>query len=159
LDKATRVLIVNGDCASTPSHRAGAAAGAIVGAVMGAIICVAIGLATFGIGAALCLLIVAAAILIGTAADGILGDALGGVAVSIADDLSDFDKRGEAITKGCIMTFTGRWITDSNHQHNEMHDISSAQLIDCNDCQNDTTGTDILMAAVGIGRHPTGRDP
>jgi len=119
----------------------GAVAGAIVGAVVGAIICVAICLATFGIGAALCLLIVAAAILIGTAADGILGDALGGVAASIADDLNDFDKRGEAITKGCIMTFTGRWITDSNHQHNEMHDISSAQLIDCNDCQNDTTGT------------------
>jgi hypothetical protein len=79
----------------------------------------------------------------------------------IADELSDFDERGEAITRGCIMTFTGRWITDSSHQHNEIHDIASAQLVECNDCQTDTTGssTSGLIAAVGIGRHPTGRDP
>ena len=59
------------------------------------------------------------------------------------------------------MTFTGRWITDSSHQHNEIHDIASAQLVECNDCQNDKTGSSSsgLIAAVGIGRHPTGRDP
>jgi hypothetical protein len=34
-------------------------------------------------------------------------------------------------------------------------------LVECNDCQNDGTGTTtgLLIAAVGIGRHPTGRDP
>lgn len=139
----------------------GAVAGAIAGAVVGAAICVALGLLTFGIGAALCLLIVAAAILLGAAAGGVAGTAIGGVAGWIADELSDFDERGEAITRGCIMNFTGRWITDSSHQHNEIHDIASAQLIECTDCQNDPTGSSSsgLIAAVGIGRHPTGRDP
>ena len=139
----------------------GAVAGAIAGAIIGAAICVALGLLTFGIGAALCLLIVAAAILLGAAAGGVAGTAIGGVAGWIADELSDFDERGEAITRGCIMNFTGRWVTDSSHQHNEIHDIASAQLVECNDCQNDPTGSNStgLIAAVGIGRHPTGRDP
>ncbi len=139
----------------------GSVAGAIAGAVAGAAICVAFGLLTFGIGAALCLLIAAFAILLGAAAGGIVGDAISGVAGWIADELSDFDKRGEAITKGCIMTFTGRWVTDSSHQHNEIHDIDSAQLVECNNCQDDVTGaaSSGLIAAVGIGRHPTGRDP
>ena len=35
------------------------------------------------------------------------------------------------------MNFTGRWVTDSSHQHNEIHDIASAQLIECNDCRDD----------------------
>jgi hypothetical protein len=139
----------------------GSVAGAIAGAVIGAAICVALGLATFGIGAALCLLIVAAAILLGASLGGIAGTAIGGVIGWIGDELRDFDELGEAITRGCIMNLTGRWITDSSHQHNEIHDIASAQLVECNDCQNDTTGgtTPILLAAVGIGRHPTGRDP
>lgn len=139
----------------------GSVAGAIAGAVAGAAICIGLGLLTFGIGAALCLLIAAAAILIGAAAGGVVGNAIGGVAGWIADALSDFDERGEAITRGCIMNFTGRWITDSSHQHNEIHDIASAQLIECTDCENDATGSASsgLIAAVGIGRHPTGRDP
>jgi hypothetical protein len=140
---------------------AGSVAGAVAGALIGAAICVAAGLATFGIGAAVCLLIVAALILAGAAAGGAAGDAIGGVAGWVADELSDFDERGEAITRGCIMNLTGRWVTDSGHQHNEIHDIDSAQLIECNDCQDDKTGSSSsgLIAAVGIGRHPTGRDP
>ena len=139
----------------------GAVAGAVAGAVIGAAICVALGILTFGIGAALCLLIVALAILIGTAVGGIVGDAIGGVIGLIADELRDFDDRGEAISKGCIMNFTGKWITDFSHGHNEIHDIESAQLIECNDCDLDATGSASsgLIAAVGIGRHPTGRDP
>lgn len=139
----------------------GSVAGAIAGAVAAAAICAALGLVTFGIGAALCLLIAAIAILVGAAVGGIAGTAIGGVAGWIADELRDFDERGEAITRGCIMNFTGRWITDSSHQHNEIHDIESAQLIECNDCQDDKTGSASsgLIAAVGIGRHPTGRDP
>jgi hypothetical protein len=139
----------------------GGAIGSVAGAIPGAVACTALGLPTFGIGGALCLLIVAAAILIGAAAGGVVGNAIGGVAGWIADELSDFDERGEAITRGCIMSFTGRWITDSSHQHNEIHDITSAQLMGCTDCQNDATGSASsgLIAAVGIGRHPTGRDP
>ncbi|PWW03953.1 hypothetical protein DFR52_101642 [Hoeflea marina] len=140
---------------------AGSVAGAVAGAAIGAAICVALGLATFGIGAALCLLAVAIAILVGAAVGGVAGTAVGGVIGWIADELSDFDEQGEAITKGCIMTLTGRWVTDSSHQHNEIHDIASVQLIECNDCQDDKTGSASsgLIAAVGIGRHPTGRDP
>lgn len=139
----------------------GSVAGAVAAAVIGAAICAALALVTFGIGGALCLLILAAAILVGAAVGGIVGDAIGGVAGWIADAVSDFDERGEAITRGCIMTLTGRWITDSSHQHNEIHDIESAQLIECNDCQDDQVGkgSSGLIAAVGIGRHPTGRDP
>ena len=68
---------------------------------------------TFGIGAALCLLIAAAMILAGAAVGGIVGTAIGGVIGWIADEVRDFDEQGEAITRGCIMNLTGRWVTDS----------------------------------------------
>ncbi len=138
----------------------GSVAGAIGGALAGAALCVALGIATFGIGALVCLLIVAIAIAVGAAAGGLLGDAIGAAAGWIADELSDFDEQGEAITRGCLMTLSGRWVTDSSHQWNEIHDIESAQLIECNECI-DATGkaSGGLIAAVGIGRHPTGRDP
>lgn len=139
----------------------GSVAGAIAGAAIGAAICAALALVTFGIGGALCLLIVAAMILAGAVVGGIVGNTVGGVIGWIVDAASDFDERGEAITAGCMMIFTGRWVTDSSHQHNEIHDITSAQLVECNDCTGDRTGTGSsgLVAAVGIGRHPTGRDP
>ncbi len=139
----------------------GSVAGTIAGAVIGGIICAALGLLTFGIGAALCLLIVALAIAIGAAVGGIVGDAIGGVIGLIADGLSDFDERGEAVTQGCLMNLTGRWVTDAGHGHNEIHDVESAQLVECNNCNGGATGSASsgLIAAVGIGRHPTGRDP
>ena len=139
----------------------GATAGAVAGAALGIAACVAIGIFTFGIGAALCLLIVAIAVLAGATLGGIVGNSIGAGIGWIIDAASDFDERGEAITRGCIMNLTGRWVTDSSHQHNEIHDIESAQLIECNDCHLDATGaaSSGLIAAVGIGRHPTGRDP
>ena len=140
----------------------GSVAGVVAGALIGAAICVAIGLATFGIGALLCLLIVAAMMLAGATLGGLLGDAIGAGIGWIADELSDFDERGEAINRGCIMNLTGRWVTDSSHQHNEIHDIESAQLIECNDCHlagGIGSGARPLVAAVGTGRHPTGLDP
>lgn len=138
----------------------GAVAGGVAGAVAGAVICAALAIVTFGIGGLVCALIVALAIAIGIAAGYFVGDAVGGVAGLIADELSDFDDRGEAIHRGCLMSFTGRWITDSSHQHNEIHDIARAQLIECNDCDTATKeGSQGLIAAVGIGRHPTGLDP
>lgn len=136
----------------------GSVAGAIGGAIAGAAVCAALGLATFGLGAALCLLVVALGIALGAAAGGLAGDAIGAGIGWIADEMSDFDERGEAIRQGCVMILTGRWVTDSSHQWNEIHDIESAQLVDCPGC-GVGTGTRPLTAAVGIGRHPTGRDP
>ncbi|HEX2711965.1 MAG TPA: hypothetical protein VHM88_07055, partial [Candidatus Acidoferrales bacterium] len=138
----------------------GAVAGAIGGAFIGAVICGALALATFGIGGLICAVIVAAAIALGAAAGYFVGDAIGTLAGYIADQLSDFDERGEAIHRGCLMNFTGRWVTDSSHQYNEIHDIDSAQLIECNQCDSaPTPSSQGLIAAVGIGRHPTGLDP
>lgn len=139
---------------------AGSIAGALAGAAIGAAICLAAGLATFGIGALVCLLIVAIAIAVGAFAGGALGNTIGAGIGWIVDEATGLDEQGEAITKGCLMTFTGRWVTDSSHQHNEIHDIDRAQLIECNDCDTATgTTSGGLIAAVGIGRHPTGRDP
>jgi hypothetical protein len=138
----------------------GSVAGAIAGAVAGAAICVAAGLATFGIGALVCLIIVAALIAAGAFAGGVVGNSIGAGLGWIADEIDALDDRGEAISRGCLMNLTGRWVTDSSHQHNEIHDIASAQLVDCNDCDVAVgAGSDPLIAAVGIGRHPTGRDP
>ncbi len=138
----------------------GAVAGAVAGAIIGAAICAALALVTFGIGGLICAIIVAAAIAIAAAIGYFAGDAIGALAGYIADKLDDFDEQGEAIHRGCLMRFTGRWVTDSSHQHNEIHDIDSAQLIECNDCDRATKeGSQGLLAAVGIGRHPTGRDP
>lgn len=138
----------------------GAVAGAVGGAIAGAAICAALALFTFGIGGLVCAIIVAAAILIGAIAGGFAGDAVGAGVGWIADELDDFDDRGEAISRGCIMVLTGRWVTDSSHQWNEIHDIAGAQLIECNDCDGPAgEASGPLVAAVGIGRHPTGKDP
>lgn len=138
----------------------GSIAGAVVGALAGAAICAAVGLATLGIGALVCAVIVAAAIVIGAIVGGVAGDAIGAGVGWIADELSDFDERGEAISRGCLMILSGTWVTDSSHQWNEIHDIESAQLVECNDCDGPTgTNSGPLIAAVGIGRHPSGRDP
>lgn len=138
----------------------GSVAGAIGGALAGAAICAAVGLSTFGIGALVCLLIVAVAIAAGAFVGGAIGNFAGAGLGWIADEIDGFDEKGEAVTLGCIMNFTGRWITDSSHQWNEIHDVESVQLMECNDCQSATgTSTEGLIAAVGIGRHPTGRDP
>jgi len=139
----------------------GSVAGAVAGAAIGIAICIAAGIFTFGIGAALCLLIVAILILAGAVAGGVVGDGVGAVAGWIADKLSDFDEKGESVSEGCLMALTGRWVTDAGHGHNEIHDVQSAQLIECNNCKDPKTGTSSagLIAAVGIGRHPTGRDP
>jgi len=139
----------------------GAVAGGAAGAAAGAAACASLALATFGIGGALCLLILAAATLFGAATGGAVGDAIGSVAGWIADQVSNFNQRGEAIAQGCVMTFTGTWVTDIGHDHNEIHDVTSAQLGECLACQTDATGatSTCFLAAVGIGRHPTGRDP
>jgi small-conductance mechanosensitive channel len=138
----------------------GGVAGLLAGIGVGIAICVALGIGTFGIGTLICLLVIALAMLVGAIVGGLAGDAIGAGIGAIADEVDDFDERGEAISKGCLMRFTGRWITDSSHQHNEIHDIESAQIIECNNCLDATgSASSGLIAAVGIGRHPTGIDP
>lgn len=131
----------------------GGAVGSIAGVIVGAILCGVLGLLTLGAGLLLCGLFMALGAWLGGQLGGLIGSGLG----EIADELSDFDKRGEVVEEGACMLLTGRWVTDKWHQWNEIHDIESAQIIEC----GVDSGTDgrILMAAVGIGRHPTGRDP
>ena len=85
----------------------GAVAGAVVGAVIGIAICVAVGIFTFGIGAALCLLILAIAVALGAFAGGVVGNSIGAGIGWIIDEANDLDERGEAITKGCIIESHG----------------------------------------------------
>lgn len=56
------------------------------------------------------------------------------------------------------MFLTGRWVTDVSHQHNEIHDLEAAVLIDCDVPGSTSSGLE-SAGAVGIGRHPGGRDP
>jgi hypothetical protein len=136
----------------------GSIAGTIAGLAAGIAICAALGIFTFGIGAALCLLIIAILAAAGAWLGGMAGNLIGAGLGWIADELSDFDKKGKAISQDC-MTFTGRWVTDKSHQHNEIHDIESAQIIDCREAVGTGSAGLGLAGAVGIGRHPTGYDP
>jgi hypothetical protein len=137
----------------------GAVAGAIAGAIIGAAICAGLAIATLGLAIAVCALIVAALVLAGVAVGGFAGDAIGAGVGWIADELRDFDERGESIESGCVMVLGGRWVTDSSHQHNEIHDIETAFLVECRpDCRPGRESSE-LTGAVGTGRHPQGRDP
>lgn len=136
----------------------GSVAGAIGGMIAGAAICAALGLATFGIGFAVCALIIALGAFVGAAAGGLAGAAIGGGIGWIADQLSDFEQRGKAVERDCQMFLTGRWVTDISHQHNEIHDLESAVIIECG-VTGTTAGGLELGGAVGIGRHPSDRDP
>jgi hypothetical protein len=130
---------------------AGALAGAAIGAALG---CLVLGIFTFGLGCLIAILIGAAVgALVGLAAGNAIGAGLGW----IADELSDFDRRGKAIERGCMLFLTGSWVNDAGHQHNEIHDIERATLIDCGITSSSRSLK--LAAAVGTGRHPQDRDP
>ena len=137
----------------------GSVAGTAFGIAAGVAACVALGIFTFGIGAALCLLIAAALAAAGAWLGGFAGNLIGGGIGWIADELSDFDKNGKAISKDCVMALTGTWVTDKSHQHNEIHDISSAQIIECGNAIGMAPNPQGVVGAVGIGRHPIGPDP
>jgi hypothetical protein len=136
----------------------GSAAGTTAGVIAGAAICVALGLLTFGIALAVCALIVAAAALIGAIAGGFAGAAIGGGIGWIADQFGDFEQRGKAVEAGCQMFLTGRWVTDLSHQHNEIHDLEAAVIIECGVTGSTSSGLE-LAGTVGTGRHPSGPDP
>jgi hypothetical protein len=128
----------------------GAPIGAVAGVIAGAILCAALGWVTFGLA---CLL----AILLGAILGETLGELIAAGIGAIADALSDFDRKGEGIERCCTVVFRGRWVTDTSHQHNEIHDIDSIQIVGCG--VGSTQEGLFLAGAVGIGRIPTGRDP
>ena len=140
----------------------GSAVGLAAGVGVGIAICVAAGIFTFGIGAALCLLIIAALAALGAVGGGVAGDAAGAVAGWIADELSDWDKLGKTIESDslCTLFITGRWVTDISHQHNEIHDIGAVQIASCHPIetvlypQHENT-----VATVAIARVPAGNPP
>ena len=109
----------------------GSVVGAGAGALAGAVVCAALGLFTFGIGAALCLLVVAVGVAAGAVGGGILGSAIGAFLGWLADELSDFDQLGESIEEHqrYSMFITGRWVTDLSHEHHEIHDIEALQIV------------------------------
>jgi len=135
----------------------GSVAGAIAGMIAGAAICAALAIVTFGIGLIVCALIIVLGAAIGAAVGGLLGAAIGGGIGWIADQFSDFDQKGESVQNNCQMFLTGRWVTDLSHQHNEIHDLDAAVLIDCG-VGSSQSGL-ALAGAVGTGRHPSGVDP
>ena len=141
----------------------GSVAGAIGGIVGGAAACAAVAVVTFGLGLAVCALLLAAGFFLGSLLGGVLGDLIGALVGFIADELRDFDKLGESVEAGCIVNFTGRWVTDVGHQHNEIHDIKSVQTKCLPPIRGgrrpDAQLRQYLTGVVGIGRHPTGLDP
>lgn len=137
----------------------GSVAGTVAGIAGGIAACIALGIFTFGIGAALCLMFVAILAALGAWLGGFAGNLVGAGIGWLADELSDFDKNGKAITKGCVMSLTGTWVTDKSHQHNEIHDITSSQIVECGEVIGSASNPLGVVGAVGIGRHPIGPDP
>lgn len=134
---------------------AGGAAGSVLATIGVLPGCLALALFTFGLGALLCLLLVALAPFAG----GVVGNLIGGALGWAADKLSDFDERGKVISQDCMVNFAGRWVTDKSHQHNEIHDIVSAQIIECGAAIVTAPNPLGVVGMVGIGRHPIGPDP
>ena len=105
----------------------------------------------------MCALIIALAAAVGAAAGGAVGQWVGGGIGAIVDAATDFDKAGESVSVGWFISVTGQWVTDRSHQHNEIHDVESVQVIECGTA---AAASPLATAgAVGIGRHPTGPDP
>src|ERR1051325_4104180 len=129
----------------------GGVAGSIAGAMTGALLCALVIVISAGWGVLACLLLPALFTWLGGQLGGLIGHGLG----EIVDELGDFDERGEVVEEGACMLMTGRWVTDKWHQWNEIHDVESAQIVEC-DADSGGGGV-ILLAAAGIGRLPTGR--
>ncbi len=148
---------------------AGAIAGAAVGAAVGTVAGAGAGLAVaalclaLGIFAPLCIL---AAILVAlfvsaasTGAGALAGGALGSAAGLAADEIEDQvgDADADVVTCGDTVVFSGDFVTDADHNWNEIHDLKSAMVID-----RELSGCDEaikLSSAVGAGLavHPRTR--
>jgi hypothetical protein len=55
--------------------------------------------------------------------------------------------------RNCIISLTGTWVTDTSHQHNEIHDVEAAQVVYCY-LSGDTTNPQAATGVVGIARQP-----
>jgi MFS family permease len=139
----------------------GSVAGAGAGAAAGLAACAGAGVFGF-IGVAVCLLVAAALAALGAWAGGAAGDAVGAFAGWVVDELSDFDKKGKTLEAGsgpgCVLLLGGTWVTDTSHQHNEIHDIEFIQIM-CEDPRGANppatdTHRDNFVATVAIGRKP-----
>ncbi len=88
-----------------------------------------------------------------------MGSLVGAFIGWLIDEISDFDKRGETIesNRRCTLSITGRWVTDLSHEHNEIHDIESVQVMSCPriDVPKQPLTANVV-AMVAIGRNPTG---
>lgn len=143
----------------------GGAVGSVVGLALGIAAgiaaCIALGIFTFGIGAAVCALIIAILAAAGAFAGGAVGSLVGAFIGWLIDEISDFDKLGETIesNRNCLLFVTGSWVTDISHEHNEIHDIESVQVVDCPriDVPKQPLVPNV-MGAVAIGRQPAGGD-
>jgi hypothetical protein len=122
--------------------------------IAGLILCGALSLITLGAGLLFCGLFM----LFGSWFGGQLGGLIGSGVGWVWDQIEDFDERGEVVEEGSCMSMTGTWVTDKWHQWNEIHDVRAAQVMEICGAAPAGSGV-ILMAAVGIGRHPTGKDP
>jgi hypothetical protein len=134
----------------------GSGLGTAAGVAAGIAACIAAGIFSFGIGLAICALIVALFAAAGAAAGGAAGAVAGAFVGWVVDELSDFDKLGKTIESNqrCLLNLTGRWVTDTSHEHNEIHDIESVQIVKCP--TDGTTPIKNFGAVIGIGRQPTG---
>ncbi len=140
----------------------GSGVGFVLGIVVGVIICIVAGIFTFGIGAAICAVIVALLAAGGAVAGGIVGSGLGAFIGWLVDEIRDFDKLGEVIEANriCTLGITGRWVTDISHEHNEIHDIESVQIIGCGEIDFPMQQPQVtnIVGVVAIGRQPAGQD-
>src|SRR5262249_960074 len=105
----------------------GSVAGAIGGFGAGTAACGAAAFLGF-IGAAVCLLIVAAATALGAAVGGAVGDAAGAFVGWVVDELSDFDKNGKTIEAGskpgCPLLLGGDCGTGNRQRHNAINGLT-----------------------------------
>lgn len=134
---------------------AGASAGAAVGVVAGTAAGAAVAAACLatGIFAPLCILAaIIIALIIGaaaTGAGGLAGGAVGSAAGVAADEIENQvgDADADVVTCGDIVVFSGDFVTDADHNWNEIHELKSAMVID----QEITNCDEALELAAAIG--------
>ncbi len=145
---------------------AGAITGAAIAAPAGIALGTAAGVATaaaclaLGIFAPLCLIaaLIVALLVSGavTGAGALAGGAIGSAAGLAADEAENQvgQAGADVLRPGDAVVFSGDWVTDADHNWNEIHDIIQAMIIDrdIKDCP--TAGKLIGAIATGLRTHP-----
>src|SRR4029077_9518182 len=95
--------------------------GAVAAAVIvGLAVCAA--LALTGVGAVVCLAVVAIVAFFAGMAGNANGSLLSKWIGSLVDRLTDFDDAGDDVKEGDCVILSGVWVTDTEHTWNEIHD-------------------------------------